>query len=702
MKRLIAQLRRPDAPIALRIVCLLVGSLVVAQLATLALTLLLPPKPPEQHSLADIAAGLKGATIDTAANRPLMRTIENEPPSLNSAGWVASERSSADLARLLNADPDDVRLLFYAPPPFAGAGGGALRQRAEAAPSPITLLFTSYAQAQPMAGPGGLPRPMPGMRPPGAVGFPGGTFPGAPTPGAAWRQGRIPQQGLARADYRPGGGIGDARPAMRPGQAGPGQMGPGQMGPGQMGQGVAGQGGFGRPGVGGASGPAIAGPPRVMPRLAQRVSNDPLFTAPFRTSTFVAVSEPSEPVAAPPPQVSPEPMAARIATTPPPLTPRARPVVETVAAAPSLTTPQAPRSAVPAETRPQPQGRALPAPVARGLFGLAPAPYIEGDFVAALRIADGRWVTLQPKPEGFPNSWQRRVLLWFLVSFAIVGPVGYLFARRLAAPLAGFADAAEALGRDPSSPVLAADGPAEIGRAARAFNQMQARLTRFINDRTAMIGAISHDLRTPLTRMRFRLERASPALRREIGQDIDQMEAMINSVLAFMRENAEAGARQHVDLRSLIECVVDDAEITGGDVVLEAGAAPQVEIDVLGLQRVFTNLVDNAVKYGDSARVRLYVDGDEAVTEIRDRGPGMSEDELGRVFTPFYRSVAARTSTKQGVGLGLATSRTTVRAHGGEIRLSNTGEGLMAQVRLPLAVQRGGTREPPPMLQAAE
>ncbi|PVM82978.1 ATP-binding protein [Caulobacter endophyticus] len=695
MKRLIAQLRRPDAPIALRIVCLLVGSLVVAQLATLALTLLLPPKPPEQHSLADIAAGLRGAAIDTGSSRPLVRTIENEPPSLNSAGWVASERSSADLARLLNADPDDVRLLFYAPPPFAGAGGGALRQRAEASPSPITLLFTSYAQAQPMAGPGGMPRPMPGMRPPGAVGaqgFPAGSFSGAPTPGGAWRQGRIPQQGLARADYRPGGVIGDARPAMRPGEARPGQVA----------QGGPGQGGFGRPAGLGAGGSAIAGPPRVMPRLAQRLSADPLFTAPFRTSTFMAVSQPSEPVAAPPPQASPEPMAAHIVATPPPLTPRVRPLVETVTAAPSLAAPQALRPAVVAEAKPQPQGRALPAPTARGLFGLAPAPYIEGDFVAALRIADGRWVTLQPKPEGFPNSWQRRVLLWFLVSFAIVGPVGYLFARRLVAPLAGFADAAEALGRDPSSPVLAANGPAEIGRAARAFNQMQARLTRFINDRTAMIGAISHDLRTPLTRMRFRLERASPALRREIGQDIDQMEAMINSVLAFMRENAEAGARQHVDLRSLVECVVDDAEITGGDVVLEAGAAPQVEIDVLGLQRVFTNLVDNAVKYGDSARVRLYVDGDEAVTEIRDRGPGMSEDELGRVFTPFYRSVAARTSTKQGVGLGLATSRTTVRAHGGEIRLSNTGEGLMAQVRLPLAVQRGGAQEPPAMLEAAE
>ncbi|PVM88801.1 ATP-binding protein [Caulobacter radicis] len=682
MKRLIAQLRRPDAPIALRIVCLLVGSLVVAQLATLALTLLLPPKPPEQHSLADIAAGLKGAAIDTGSSRPLVRTVEDEPPSLNSPGWVASERSSADLARLLNADPDDVRLLFYAPPPFAGAGGGAPRQRADAAPSPLTFLFTSYAQAQPMTGPGGFQRPpMPGMRPsvgPGSVGIPITATPSIPMSGGTWRPGRGPP-GAIRPDFRPpGGAIGDARPS-RPGQAFQGA----------------------RPDGAGA---AMAGPPRVIPRLPQRLSSDPLFTAPFRTSTFVAVSEPREPVTAPapPPPPPPEPIATHTVATPPPLTPRARPVVEAVAAAPRLAAPAAAPKPVVAQAKPQPQGRALPAPVARGLFGLAPAPYIEGDFVAAVRVSDGRWVTLQPKPEGFPNSWQRRVLLWFLVSFAIVGPVGYLFARRLVAPLAGFADAAEALGRDPSSPVLAAHGPAEIGRAARAFNQMQARLTRFINDRTAMIGAISHDLRTPLTRMRFRLERASPALRREIGQDIDQMEAMINSVLAFMRESAEAGARQHVDLRSLIECVVDDAEITGGDVVLEPGTAPQVEIDVLGLQRVFTNLVDNAVKYGDSARVRLYVDGDEAVTEIRDRGPGMSEDELGRVFTPFYRSVAARTSTKQGVGLGLATSRTTVRAHGGEIKLSNTGEGLMAQVRLPLAVQRGGAQEPPAMLEAAE
>jgi signal transduction histidine kinase len=290
--------------------------------------------------------------------------------------------------------------------------------------------------------------------------------------------------------------------------------------------------------------------------------------------------------------------------------------------------------------------------------------------------------------------------MWFALSLAVVAPLGWIFARRLAAPLAGFAAAAEQLGRDPASPVIVADGPAEIGRAARAFNAMQGRLSRYITDRTAMIGAISHDLRTPLARLRFRLERASPSLRREIGQDLDQMEAMITSVLAFMREDAEAGARQRVDLRSLLECVIDEAEVTGGDVALEPGEPAEVEVSVLGLQRVFANLLDNAVKYGDSARVALHVEGDETVVEIRDSGPGLEPEDLERVFTPFYRGVEARGSSKQGVGLGLSSARSIIRAHGGDIRLSLPGEGLLVQVRLPLV----GTAEvrPPARLQAAE
>jgi signal transduction histidine kinase len=377
---------------------------------------------------------------------------------------------------------------------------------------------------------------------------------------------------------------------------------------------------------------------------------------------------------------------------------RSAPATEPLRARPPVAMPPRTIASVDADAG----GRPLAAPVVRNLFGLAPAPFIEGEFVAALRVGPDRWVTLRPKPEGFPNSWQRRVLMWFALSLAVVAPLGYLFARRLAAPLAGFAAAAERLGRDPSSPVMVSDGPAEVGRAARAFNAMQARLTRYINDRTAMIGAISHDLRTPLARMRFRLERASPALRREISQDIDQMEAMISSVLAFMRDNAEAGPRHRADLRSILECVVDDAEVTGADVRLEPGEAAEVEVDVLGLQRVFANLIDNAVKYGDSAQVRLRVEGDETVVEVHDCGPGLEPNDLERVFTPFYRGPAARTSSKQGVGLGLATSRSIVRAHGGDIRLQLPGEGLLVQVRLPVARRVAPAERLEPVLQAAE
>jgi signal transduction histidine kinase len=436
-------------------------------------------------------------------------------------------------------------------------------------------------------------------------------------------------------------------------------------------------------------------------------SVDPLFAAPFRSRTVTLPDSLRGPAPPAPPLDPVADAAAREPTLkrPPPPQPlaRAAPVTEPVQAAPHVALP-APEPTAP-RPAPAPEattGRPLAAPMTRNLFGLAPPPFIEGEFVAALRIGPDQWVTLRPQPEAFPNSWQRRVLMWFALSLAVVAPLGWIFARRLAAPLAGFAAAAEQLGRDPASPngVIVADGPAEIGRAARAFNAMQGRLSRYITDRTAMIGAISHDLRTPLARLRFRLERASPSLRREIAQDLDQMEAMITSVLAFMREDAEAGARQRVDLRSLLECVIDEAEVTGADAALEPGEPAEVEVSVLGLQRVFANLVDNAVKYGDSARVTLRVEGDETVVEIRDRGPGLEPDELERVFTPFYRGVEARTSSKQGVGLGLSSARSIVRAHGGDIRLALPGEGLLVQVRLPL-VEAAEARAPV-RLQAAE
>lgn len=291
---------------------------------------------------------------------------------------------------------------------------------------------------------------------------------------------------------------------------------------------------------------------------------------------------------------------------------------------------------------------------------------------------------MRPAPEPFPNHWQRRVLLWFLVSFSVVAPIGWLFARRLSAPLTAFAAAAEQLGRDPSGPVLELFGPAEIGRAARAFTVMQRRLKRYIEDRTAMVGAISHDLRTPLTRMRFRLERASPQLRESMLNDIAQMEEMISSVLIFIRDASEPTVRERVDLRSIVECVVDDAALVGGDACLEPGPPASVEVDALGVQRVVTNLVENALKYGRRAKVRLFSEAGDAVTEVADEGPGLPEEELERVFLPFYRAAPARDLNAGGIGLGLALSRSIARAHGGDVRLYRGLTGLVAQFRLPL------------------
>jgi signal transduction histidine kinase len=321
----------------------------------------------------------------------------------------------------------------------------------------------------------------------------------------------------------------------------------------------------------------------------------------------------------------------------------------------------------------------------RGLFGLAPAPFVEGDFIAALHLANGGWAVVQPAPEAFPNSWQRRVLLWFLISFALVAPLGWIFARRVVRPIAGFALAAERLGRDPTAPILALEGPAEVGRAAHAFNRMQSRLRSFVDDRTAFVGAISHDLRTPLTRLRFRIEDVPDELREGMLAEVDEMEQMIASVLNFIRDASEPGSRERLDLRSLLQDVVEDAVFVGKDVILEESELAPVEVDALGIRRLLGNLVENAVKYGDRAKVRLFTDQQEAVTEIIDSGPGLPEEELERVFQPFYRAPAARASAKHGSGLGLAVCRSIARAHGGDVRLQRGDHGLIAQVRLPLA-----------------
>lgn len=314
-----------------------------------------------------------------------------------------------------------------------------------------------------------------------------------------------------------------------------------------------------------------------------------------------------------------------------------------------------------------------------------PEPAVFGEFIAAARAPGGRWVVVRSSPEPFPSAWQRRIALWMLGGFLVIAPAGYLFARRITAPLKRFAEAAETLGRDPHAPQMALKGPAEIGAAAEAFNKMQARLKRYIDDRTAMVGAISHDLRTPLARIRFKVETAPDAMKASVIRDIDQMEQMIGGVLAFIRDEGGPRRREKLDLLSLLEVVVDDAALVGGDAEIVEGQPVTVDGDPGALQRLFGNLVQNALIHGHAARVTVRQAGGLALVEIADRGPGLSPADLERVFQPFYRADIARNLDNGGVGLGLPIARSAARAHGGDVELLSGPGGVTARVTLPLA-----------------
>jgi len=315
---------------------------------------------------------------------------------------------------------------------------------------------------------------------------------------------------------------------------------------------------------------------------------------------------------------------------------------------------------------------------------------IVGDFQAASQMADGRWLTVSTPQEPFPNPWQVRVLLWLAACLAVIGLAGFLFSRRITAPIRAFAEAAEHLGRDPRQGGLPLSGSAEIGKAAAAFNRMQERLKRYVDDRTAMVAAISHDLRTPLARIRFKVEDAPEAVKGPVIRDIERMEHMINAVLAFIRDASEPSHRERLDLRSVLEVAADDAAAMGDDVPVSGEDRPIiVDGDPNALVRVFGNLIENALKYGKSAEARVFQADDHAVVEVVDTGPGLPASEMERVFQPFYRVDPARTLNDDGVGLGLAVARSIVRGHGGDVVLRpNSPSGLIARVSLPLAAGR--------------
>ena len=303
----------------------------------------------------------------------------------------------------------------------------------------------------------------------------------------------------------------------------------------------------------------------------------------------------------------------------------------------------------------------------------------------AVQLGDGQWLSFATTlPQGGPSVSRQ-----FIISMALMGVIVLVVSiwavRRVTAPLGVLSEAADRLGHDVTAAPLAEAGTVEMRNAARAFNRMQERLRRLIESRTQMLAALSHDLRTPLTLLRLRAEEVPDAGERDkMLSTIGEMDEMIGTTLAFARNEVRAEPRRRVDIAALLESVVDDMADAGLPVTTQPASPAIRDCQPGALKRVFTNLLDNAVKYGKRAQAAIAVQGDTLAITIDDEGPGIPEAELAKVFQPFYRVEDSRSRDTGGTGLGLAIAQSIVQAHGGELTLANRpGGGLRATITLP-------------------
>lgn len=308
-----------------------------------------------------------------------------------------------------------------------------------------------------------------------------------------------------------------------------------------------------------------------------------------------------------------------------------------------------------------------------------------GAYFFAVKIMDDSWIVFT----GFNRYWglsqSTRLGIWggfFAISFTIVSAIA---TRQLSRPIRQFARAVRCSGTNPQSPPIAKEGPQELQDVIAAFNEMQAQIQEFVAYRISMLAAISHDLRTPLTRMRLRGEFiADKAQQARLFRDVDEMQAMIDGALAFFRGDADEEATRAFDLAGILHSIADDyadqeidVPYVGPDHMVYFGRP-------LALKRAFTNLIDNSVKYGTLPRIELACQAKAVSVTVRDHGPGISAEALEKVFRPFYRLDMSRNRTTGGVGLGLTAAQSIIRAHGGDIVLCNHPDGgLEATVRLP-------------------
>ena len=309
-------------------------------------------------------------------------------------------------------------------------------------------------------------------------------------------------------------------------------------------------------------------------------------------------------------------------------------------------------------------------------------------YVVSIQLNGGDWLNFViPMADVLPRvSPQAIALAAILIAIVLAGSIWSL--RRLTAPYGLLATAAEQFGRDLGAAPMPEGGPKEVRWAAHAFNLMQERLRRVIGDRDQLVAAISHDLRTPVTRLRLRAETIHDTEQRNrILADLDEIETMTRSVLAFASDTAQPEERVSIDLISLVQTLAD--ETPGAEFESSADLPPRLGCSAqpVALRRCVANLIGNAVKYGTRARLSIVPDGSSVRIRIDDDGPGIPENQMEVVFRPFHRLETSRNRDTGGTGLGLTIARTVARAHGGDVILTNRHEGgLRAELVLPLAL----------------
>jgi len=300
--------------------------------------------------------------------------------------------------------------------------------------------------------------------------------------------------------------------------------------------------------------------------------------------------------------------------------------------------------------------------------------------------AEEQWLNFAVDIPQSSSLWSGTSILSMLAMTVAVVGLSVWVVHRLTVPLRAFARAATRLGKDVDAPPLAEVGPLEIQEATIAFNEMQDRLRRMIENRTQMLAAISHDLRTPITLLRLRSELVEDDEERsKMLASLDDMEKMIASTMDFARQDAKAEERRKLDLTALVASICDDMSDAGHCVTFDEPERHLYDCSPLALRRAITNLIDNALKFGGAAHVLMKQDQGMISITVEDEGPGIDDDMLEDVFQPFFRCENSRNPETGGTGLGLSVVQSVAHAHGGHIHLSNRPQGgLRAELLLPV------------------